>query len=137
MDIFKKVIKNPLKKTKSKSKKNKTKKLSSPKLSNSNSYKQSLSGSPTTKLEQIHKNITRKQRDLGIDQESINLLSKKVNSLERQAKQTFTRKRSPLRRKPKSNSPIMLTIKNLDTGKQDKVTVAKNLNTGKYEFINI
>lgn len=134
MDIFK-VIKNPLKKTKSK--KNKTKKHSSPKRSNSNSYKRSLSGSPTTKLGQIHKNITRKQRDLGIDQESINLLSKKVNSLERQAKQTFTRKRSPLRRKPKSNSPIMLTIKNLDTGKQDKVTVAKNLNTGKYEFINI
>lgn len=128
MDALRKVFKNPLRKTK----KNKTKKRSS-----SGSYKRSLSGSPTTKLNKIHKNITKKQHDLGIDQESINLLSKKVNSLERVAKQTFTRKRSPLRRKPKSNSPIQLTIKNLDTGKQDKVTVAKNLNTGKYEFLNI
>ena len=83
------------------------------------------------------KKITKKQKELGIDQESINLLSKKVNSLEKQAKKTFTRKKSPLRTKPKSKSPILLTLKNLDTGKQDKVTVAKNLNTGKYEFINL
>jgi len=131
MDLLKQVI-SPLKKSK-KTKKNKTKKHSSPK----NSYEKSLSGSPSTKIEKLHKKITKKQRDLGIDQESIMLLSKKVDSLEKQTRKTFTRKRIPLRSKAKSKSPILLTLKNLDTGKEDKVTVAKNLNTGKYEFINL
>ena len=98
------------------------------------------SHSPDTKLRNVYQTITRKQKELGIDHDSIVLLSKKVDNLEKSVHNAFTRKRKPLRNHRNSHSPkspILLTVKNLDTGKQDTATVVKNLDTGKYEFIHL
>lgn len=118
----------------------KKRKSSSPTKKSRTSSSKKMSHSPDTKLRNTYQTITRKQQELGIDHDSIVLLSKKVDNLEKSVHNAFTRKRKPLRKHRNSHSPkspILLTVKNLDTGKQDTATVVKNLDTGKYEFIHL
>ena len=61
-------------------------------------------------------------------------LAKEVDSLQTKTKLTFTKKN---KRKSSPSSPIVLTIRNLDTGKKKEATVVKNLNTGKYDFYDL
>ena len=105
---------------------------SSASKSDSGSYERKISGSPMSKLKTINKNITKKYKKLGIDEQSVDILAKKVNSLDRMTKTTFAKTK-----KKKTNSPLVLTVKNLDTGKKQEATIVKNLNTGKYEFFNL
>jgi hypothetical protein len=89
------------------------------------------SDTPTTRIEKTNKNIRKGLRKLNLDKKSINVLNDKVNKLDENAKHTFTKKKG---KKSSPDEPIMITVKNLNTGKQDEVMVVKNLNTGKYEL---
>jgi hypothetical protein len=143
MDALKGFFKKSNKKTKKRPSKHSSNKRSSSKHSSSNhKYDYELSGSPTTQLNKVHKNIKKKYKDLGIDEKSINMLSKRVDDLQTVSKNVFTKKRiiapkSKTRSNSRNKSPILLTVTNLDTGKKDQATVVKNLNTGKYEFVNV
>jgi hypothetical protein len=63
-------------------------------------------------------------------------LAKEVDELHEKSKSAFTRKNKRNYSKSPS-SPIILTMKNLDTGKQTEASVKKNVNTGKYEFYEL
>jgi len=99
--------------------------------SSSNESKKSLSSSkksksPTSKLRssvrKIHKNMI-----------NIDNLVESVNELKGKSEQTFSKKH----KRKSSNSPLVLTVKNLDTGKTSNATVVKNLDNGKYEFYKL
>jgi len=115
-----------------------TRKSKSQSRSRSSSAYSNLSGSLETKKKKLSRNILRKYRSLGVDQKSVALLDQNIAELDTMAKQTFGKKSKTVRRSSKTpSSPIMLTIKNLDTGKKQDATVVKNLNTGKYEFVEV
>ncbi len=63
---------------------------------------------------------------------SVDDLVDKVGKLKIQSQKSFTRKM-----KTSPSSPIVLTVKNLDTGKTSNATVVKDLNSGKYELYNL
>lgn len=109
----------------SKRSKSKSKSKSPSKHSNSR-HTSSRSGSQGSKFK---KTLRRIHGDL-ID---IDDLAKKVDTLQYASKQTFSRKK----RKTTPESPIILTVKNLDTGKATNATVIKDLNTGKYELYKL
>ncbi len=101
--------------------------------SHSGSYEHRLSGSPMRRITAANKNITKRYKKLGIDDRSVSMLAKKVNSLDKATKSTFARTKK--NRSP--SSPLVITVKNIDTGKKQEATIVKNLDTGKYEFLNI
>jgi len=86
------------------------------------SRKSRSSASPASKL---RRNVSKYQKGM-VDVDS---MIKNVDTLHLSSKSTFKKKskRSP-------ESPIILTVKNLDTGKTKKATVLKNLNTGEYQL---
>lgn len=63
---------------------------------------------------------------------NMNELIDDVGRLEIMSKTAFSRKK-----KTSPTSPILLTVKNLDTGKKSTATVVKDLNTGKYELYQL
>lgn len=63
---------------------------------------------------------------------NMNELIDDIGRLELMSKTTFSRKK-----KTSPTSPILLTVKNLDTGKKSTATVVKDLNTGKYELYQL
>jgi hypothetical protein len=75
----------------------------------------------------LNKSIKKIQKSL-ID---IDVLVKDVDRLQQQSKQNFSKK------KTKRTSPIIVTVRNLDTGNISNATVIKDLNTGKYELYKL
>lgn len=112
-------------------KSNKTRKLrvskkSTSKKSNSSSrHKSSNSTSPTRKFKRTLSKV--RGNLINVDE-----LAKQVDTLHTTSKQVFKKKK-----KSSPNSPIILTVKNLDTGKATNATVIKDLNTGKYELYKL
>lgn len=90
--------------------------------SKTRSRKSHSSASPVSKL---RKNISKYQKSI-VDVDS---MIKNVDTLNLSTKSMFKKKT-----KQSPDSPIILTVKNLDTGKTKKATVLKNLNTGKYQL---
>jgi len=145
MDIFRNTsafITKSLKLKKTRKNKKGSPKKGSPKKSSYNrssksskSSYESLRGSPESKLNILKKNISKKYKKIGFDKKTINELSRKIDDLD--TLKTLAFKKRPATVKSKSKSPIILTIRNLDTGKKEEATVVKNLNTGKYEFIGL
>jgi hypothetical protein len=102
--------------------------------SNSNSRSRSHSRSSihspnSTGKRELSRKIKKAYKKLDISN-----LAKEVDSLQSKTKLTFTKKN---KRKSSPSSPIVLTIRNLDTGKKKEATVVKNLNTGKYDFYDL
>jgi hypothetical protein len=121
-------------KTHSSKKSSKSSRLS--RSSRTNSSYESLQGSPESKLKTVRKNIGKHFRKTGVDKKSIKMLNKKIEDLEGM-KLVFTKTKKNSPKKSPQSSPVILTIKNLDTGKKEEATVIKNLDTGKYEFIGL
>ena len=101
--------------------------------SHSNSSKKSSLRSPKSpgsiERRELSRKIAKSYKKLNID-----TLAKQVDTLHSQTKNAFTRKNK--RKTPSSpSSPIILTIRNLDTGKQKEASVVKNLDNGQYEFL--
>jgi hypothetical protein len=86
----------------------------------------SNSSSPTRKF---RKNVKQVNGNLI----NVNKLVKDVDTLHKQSQSVFRKQK----RKNSPDSPIILTVKNLDTGKTANATVIKDLNTGKYELYNL
>jgi hypothetical protein len=101
--------------------------------SSSNSIKLSASKLSASKKRyspktlRLNKSIKKIQKSL-ID---IDVLVKDVDRLQQQSKQNFSKK------KTKRTSPIIVTVRNLDTGNISNATVIKDLNTGKYELYKL
>lgn len=105
----------------------------------SSGYRSSLSGSPGTQKQKLSRKIGKKLEKWGLDSKSIAQLDKSITELE-DMKSLFKKPRkrvSSSKSKSQPSSPVVLTLKNLDTGKKEEATVVKNLNTGKYEFIGL
>jgi hypothetical protein len=147
MDIFKNasamVTRSLRPKRNKKTRKNSPRKSYSSKYSSreSSGYRSSLSGSPGTKKEKLSIKIGKKLKKWGLDSKSIAQLDKSITELD-DMKSVFTKSRkrvtsSSSKSKSQPSSPVVLTLKNLDTGKKEEATVVKNLNTGKYEFIGL
>lgn len=102
---------------------------------NSSGRKSSSSGIEGTKPtgETIQSLRRRFKKTLG-KQVDIENLSKQVEDVSVAAKQTFQKTRKS-KRSP--TSPIVATIRNLNTGKAVEAVVVKNLDTGKYEFFEV
>ena len=100
-------------------------------LNKSSSYSSSLNKSPSRSKRNLSKKIAKSYKKLNIDS-----LAKQVDSLHSQAKHTFTRK-NKRKTSSKQSSPIILTIRNLDTGEKKQASVVKNINNGKYEFYEV
>ena len=136
---FRKKHKSPKKrlstiKSRSASRSKRSKSARSHSHSHSASYDNRLLASPTRRITRANKSITKKYKKLGIDEDSVNMLAKKVNSLDKSTKLAFTRTKKKGR---SPSSPLVITVKNVDTGKKQEATIVKNLDTGKYEFLNI
>lgn len=96
---------------------------------NSTRSKKSInSKSPTHKFKRSVKDIQGKL--INIDD-----LIVKVDELDVFTKNAFKKKPKKIPSNP--NSPIILSVKNLDTGKVNEATVIKDLNTGKYELYKL
>jgi hypothetical protein len=104
--------------------------------SKSRSSYESLKGSPGSKLETVRRNIVKGYKKAGLDKKSIKTLNKKIEDLEKM-QSLFSPKKKNSPKKSHPSSPIVLTIKNLDTGKKEEATVVRNLDTGNYEFIGL
>lgn len=110
------------------------------KSSRSNSRSRSNSHSHSRSRSSIHSPNSHGKRELSrkikkaYKKLDISNLAKEVDSLQSKTKLTFTKKN---KRKSSPSSPIVLTIRNLDTGKKKEATVVKNLNTGKYDFYDL
>lgn len=101
--------------------------------SHSRSKSHSRMSSPNTDKDkrELSRKIIKSYKKLNFD-----TLAKEVDELHGKSKSVFTRKNKRNYSKSPS-SPIILTMKNLDTGKQTEATVKKNANTGKYEFYEL
>ena len=98
--------------------------------SRSNSHSRSSIHSPNSRdKRELSRKIKKAYKKLDVSN-----LAKEVDSLQSKTKLTFTKKN---KRKSSPSSPIVLTIRNLDTGKKKEATVVKNLNTGKYDFYDL
>jgi hypothetical protein len=113
-------------------KSNKTRKLrvskkskTSKKSNSSSRHRSSNSTSPTRKFKRTLSKV--RGNLINVDD-----LAKQVDTLHTTSKQVFKKKK-----KSSPNSPIILTVKNLDTGKATNATVIKDLNTGKYELYKL
>jgi hypothetical protein len=101
--------------------------------SHSRSKSHSRMSSPNSDKDkrELSRKIIKSYKKLNFD-----TLAKEVDELHGKSKSAFTRKNKRNYSKSPS-SPIILTMKNLDTGKQTEATVKKNVNTGKYEFYEL
>lgn len=87
--------------------------------------KRSKSDSPGQKLRKTVKKYQSHQVD-------VDKLAEKVDRLDKDVAAVFGKKGK--KKATPESSNIILTVRNLDTGKVAKATVIKNLDTGKYEL---
>ena len=103
--------------------------------SNKSSSKSNSSGSLKHITDPHEKKYKKTLRKLGIDKKSVANLAKQIDELTEVSNATFKKTRKL--RSPSPNSPLILTIKNLNTGKKVQATVIKDLNKKKYEFLEL
>lgn len=102
---------------------------SSASKSNSKSrHTSSNSSSPTQKFRKTFKKFHNKYKKNSIN---VDHLVQSIDTLHSQAQSVFKEKKNS------PDSPLILTVKNLDTGKSANATVVKDLNTGKYKFYKL
>ncbi|MFY7728212.1 MAG: hypothetical protein ACOVRN_01710 [Flavobacterium sp.] len=94
---------------------------------NKSNEKRSKSDSPGRKLRKTVKNYQSHQVD-------VEQLAKKVDKLDNDIATVFSKKGKAKKKASSNSGNIVLTVRNLDTGKIAKATVIKNLDTGKYEL---
>lgn len=111
-----------------KTRKVKFNKSSKSSASKSRSRSRNTSSNSSVTTRQFKKQLRKiKANSINVDK-----LVKDVETLQSQSRSTFRKKK-----KSSPDSSLILTVKNLDTGKSANATVIKDLNTGKYEFYKL
>lgn len=105
------------------------------KLRKSHSKKSSSSGSLKHVTDPHEKKYKKTLRKLGIDKKSVANLAKQIDELAEVSNTTFKKTRKL--RSPSPSSPLILTIKNLNTGRKVQATVIKDIDKKKYEFLEL
>lgn len=108
---------------------NKSSQSSASKSRSKSRHTSSNSFSPTLKFRKSFKKFHKKYQK---DSINVDHLVKTVDTLHSQAHSLFKKKK-----KATPDSPLILTVKNLDTGKTANATIIKDLDTGKYEFYKL